>query len=910
MTQIGIAQKLWAVCLTFGVPIAVMFVLMVNAKLEQVEFAEQEQAGTAFLRPLVDLLRSTTEYRAASRDTGASAQPRRELAAAAVADALTLLDTQDRELGERLQFDATGLGVRGRGEFTARQLRARWRELQESGSSAAYERFIQHVRTMITHAGDSSNLILDPDLDSYYMMDAVLLALPALEARLTHLLGELAALRNGGDAHTRAQLVLDAAFIDEAEWGRTSTAIATAQTEDANFFSTSPTLRPVLEPLTRRADERARRLVSSLRASADAAPGAEELAALESSVLAFSADLHRLHRAGLEELDNLLAMRIAELQRRLWLGCALALLSILGAAISAMFLARGIVRRVARIATATQAFASGDLSARVGKAGDDELGALATSFDAMAMRISGLSAEVRARADELATLNQSLERTVEARTRELSQRNAEFRLILDVAQDGMLTMDLRGVMSSEHSLAVERLFGPPNGSTRLQDYVRARDPEFAAALELGLMQVEADELPLELTLSQLPSRMSVLEGEPQEGEPTTLVRAKRRTLRVHYQPIFEDARVTRLLVILTDITAELLAEQARLAQEEALRIFHACQRDHAGFLSFLLEGRELVQLVARHADRGGVELARALHTLKGNCGLFGVMSVAGLCHELEFRMADSGGELSPRDVTQLRNAWEAMLAQASEFVGARAARSLEVSEAEYAALVEDIARGKPRSELLSGIESWKLEPVERRLKRFAAQAEAVAKRLGKELEVTIEANGLRVSEQSWAPLWSALVHVIRNAVDHGIEDRELRLEKGKPAEGSLALRAYLRGAEFVLEVADDGHGVAWSVLAEKAKRAGLAHRTQADLVEALFADGVSTKDEVTQLSGRGVGMAAVRHACLELGGRIELESVPNQGTTVRCTFPERAMRRDLNLVPRKILASMPDKRGL
>jgi HAMP domain-containing protein/HPt (histidine-containing phosphotransfer) domain-containing protein len=913
MARLGIAQKLWLVCLSFGVPIVVMFVLMVSAKLEQVNFAEQELAGTTFLRPLVEVLEYTTAYRAASPTTEEPERQRRAQAAAGLASALARLDTQQRKLGERLQFDAAGLGLRGRGAFTAQQLRSEWQGVVSTGSRAAYERLLLHVRTMVTHAGDSSNLILDPDLDTYYMMDAVLLALPALEAHLASVLADLDVLPDPArppSESASSQLVLDAAFIEQAEWGRALASLAAAQTEDANFFGSSPTLRPALESLSRQADARARQLLDAMRRSASSpSQDSATLAALRGEIVALSSDVHRLHRVALAELDVLLQMRIAALMRRLWLGCALAFLSIAVAAVAAMLLARAIVRRIARIASATQAFASGDLGARVGQAGDDELGRLAASFDGMAARISGLSTEVRARADELATLNQSLERTVEARTRELVQRNAEFRLIFDVAHDGMLTIDLTGLMSSERSAAVERMLGMPGGVTRLQDYALPHDPEFASALSMGLAQVEADELPLELTLSQLPARMYLLAGVQNTGE-ATLVRAKKRTLRVLYQPIFEGSRVTRLLVILTDISAELLAAQGQAEQAEALRIFHACQRDHGGFLSFLLEGRELVQQIAQQGERGGVELTRALHTLKGICGLFGVLSVAGLCHELEFRIADGGGELSTRDVTQLVTAWDEMLALASQFVGDHAARTLEVSEAEYASLLDDIARGKPRAELLTEISTWKLEPVERRFKRFGDQAQSVAKRLGKALQIKVEANGLRVSEQSWAPMWGALVHVIRNSVDHGIESGELRLEKGKPAEGTLSLRSYVSEREFVLEVADDGRGVDWQKLAEKAQRAGLAHQSRAELVEALFADGVSTRDEVTQLSGRGVGMAAVRQACLALGGRIEIESAADQGTTVRCSFPKQAMNPEQVAAPRVIFASLPDARWL
>jgi two-component system chemotaxis sensor kinase CheA len=208
-----------------------------------------------------------------------------------------------------------------------------------------------------------------------------------------------------------------------------------------------------------------------------------------------------------------------------------------------------------------------------------------------------------------------------------------------------------------------------------------------------------------------------------------------------------------------------------------------------------------------------------------------------------------------------------------------------VGEAEYAAIIESIASGKPRADVLAAIVRWKLEPVDVRLARFADQAVRIAKRLGKDVAVIAEGNDVRLCAQAWAPIWSSLVHVIRNGLDHGIESPEERVAAGKPAQARLWLRARENGNRVVVEIADDGRGISWDRLAAKAKAAGLPSTTRADLVEAIFADGVSTKEVTSDLSGRGVGMAAVRMACRELGGDIEIESAPSKGTIVRCVFP-------------------------
>src|SRR5262249_4199825 len=156
--------------------------------------------------------------------------------------------------------------------------------------------------------------------------------------------------------------------------------------------------------------------------------------------------IYRFHRHAFVEEDKLLEIRIGDFRRGLYWGLLLTAAALLVSALFALALAADIVRRVRRVAAANHALAHGGDGSRVGGAGSDELGELARSFDAMTDRIGGLTGEVQRRAQELERVNSNLEHSVEERTRELSKRNNEFRRILDNAHDGMLTVDLKGVM--------------------------------------------------------------------------------------------------------------------------------------------------------------------------------------------------------------------------------------------------------------------------------------------------------------------------------------------------------------------------------------------------------------------------------------------------------------------------------
>jgi two-component system chemotaxis sensor kinase CheA len=136
-----------------------------------------------------------------------------------------------------------------------------------------------------------------------------------------------------------------------------------------------------------------------------------------------------------------------------------------------------------------------------------------------------------------------------------------------------------------------------------------------------------------------------------------------------------------------------------------------------------------------------------------------------------------------------------------------------------------------------------------------------------------------------------LTHLVRNAVDHGLETPEERLAAGKPAEGTLTLRAYHEGGQVVVEVCDDGGGIDPARIAAAAVAKGLCTQaaadamSQADKLQLIFAPGFSTAAAVTNVSGRGVGMDVVRTNIEAIGGTIEIESVLGRGTTCRLRIP-------------------------
>ncbi len=462
-----------------------------------------------------------------------------------------------------------------------------------------------------------------------------------------------------------------------------------------------------------------------------------------------------------------------------------------------------------------------------------------------------------------------LDRIVRARTVELDARNRDMRLLLDNVQQGFLTLDLGGKLTRERSAAVDAWFGSPADGATWFDWLDTVSPDFAAQTRVGWSAIVDDFLPIEVNLAQMPANLAV------HGS----------TFRVEYRSIAGTGERPRFLVIVTDVTADVSRALAETERREALAVFERVLGDRSGFELFFEDATSIVREVTRDdvVDLGRVK--RLLHTLKGNAGLYGLTSVATICHRLEDVIAESGAFPGPIACHDLIARWSQLERDVEALLGPRTS-PIHVTEADLTALESAVRRGDGRPSLVRQIRSLKLEPTVKRLSLFAEEARVMGERLGKPaLQVRVEDNGVRLDGPRWAPFWSALSHAVRNAVAHGIETPEERATVGKKPQGEVCLRCDMVDGALVIEVTDDGRGIDWCEVARRAVAVDGPVGTPADLEEALFTDGVSTAAAVNDIAGRGVGMGALRDATRARGGTIRVLSRANAGTTVRMTFP-------------------------
>jgi len=194
------------------------------------------------------------------------------------------------------------------------------------------------------------------------------------------------------------------------------------------------------------------------------------------------------------------------------------------------------------------------------------------------------------------------------------------------------------------------------------------------------------------------------------------------------------------------------------------------------------------------------------------------------------------------------------------------------------------------TELRDEITASRMVPVSQVFDRFPRLVRDAARTVGKQVEFVVEGKGIELDRSMLDEIGDSIVHLLRNAIDHGIETPEKRLAAGKPATGRLVLSAARDRSAAVIKVSDDGAGINREVVLAHAKRDGLVDANKTDLNEdellrLLARPGFSTAERVTNLSGRGVGVDAVYTRVRALGGAMDIRSVPGQGTTMMLRLP-------------------------
>lgn len=387
-----------------------------------------------------------------------------------------------------------------------------------------------------------------------------------------------------------------------------------------------------------------------------------------------------------------------------------------------------------------------------------------------------------------------------------------------------------------------------------------------------------------------------------------------KVLDLHWAPMVDEAEgiVTRLLLCVRDVTELRTLARASDAQAQELRLIgqvlavppHKFRELIATALEFIAQNRQLIahgqSRVAERAEVVGVML-RNMHTLKGNARTHGLTQLAEAVHRVEDRYDRLRQGAADWDAAQLLleleqaqaavQAYQALndhkLGRGGTAVPRGDDRCVLVPVEQVTRLQHLLEHAAASPALLQQARAEALRIGTERLEDVLAEVldslPGLAAELGKEAPVvTVQDHGIVVREAVAGTLRNAFVHLYRNALDHGIEPAAQRVAAGKPAAGHIELQAALDAQQLRLVLRDDGRGLALERIRDKGVSAGLLRADEqpsdAVLANLIFRSGFSTAERVSGISGRGVGMEAVKAFIEAEGGTVAVELDAAAGT--------------------------------
>lgn len=477
---------------------------------------------------------------------------------------------------------------------------------------------------------------------------------------------------------------------------------------------------------------------------------------------------------------------------------------------------------------------------------------------------------------------------------EIKLKSERIAALLDHSGQGFLSVGLDLLVDRDYSRACVAILDCEPAHKDISVLMFPDDPQKVALIHRAITKVfdETDDLRREMFLSLLPTR---------------LTRAG-RVIDVEYVLISRE----RMMLILSDVTDKIALEETIERERRKLEMVVSAVADSrelfdaiGEFKSFIAQMDEITRPeLSPLLDPDS--LYRDIHTFKGTFAQFGFFDLSRELHALEERIsAIRDGEDDDRKVrTRLFEAFfEVKLALAlkrdlrvladvfgDDFLGGEGVVQIPVRlSRKVQALADAILRDGPaaiQSEdaraVLRAVSDLGRISLRQALEGYGPLLNKLAARLGKELQpFLVSGPDVLLDPGRHGPFLRTLGHIFRNAVAHGIETPDERAEAGKAEAGAIRCDIQVSDTEIRFDIADDGRGLDVARLAAKAE-AGLSREQTLELI---FRDGLTTSDEATDISGRGVGLAAVRAAAAELGGQVHVSSRDGLGTTFHIQVP-------------------------
>lgn len=506
--------------------------------------------------------------------------------------------------------------------------------------------------------------------------------------------------------------------------------------------------------------------------------------------------------------------------------------------------------------------------------------------------------EIEEANDELAQLNEGLEQTVALRTQSI-------RNLLDNAGQGFLSFGSDLLINNEYSAECARIFKRDIHGLRFSQLIFPDDvgqEKFLESLLVKVLDNSDDPLFSEIYLPLLPSELTI--DSCVISIEYKLLDSK-NSLSSYYMVILTDITNHRTLETKIELERNLLKMVVNIVLNSA--DFNQTAKDYITFCETRLQ--EIFNDKATLIDKV-TEILRHIHTFKGSFGQFGLRSVVANLHDLETQIEHLKKTIVSHELTIVEV--EDFFAEFSllTWLDEDVAGLQDILGQDFFSKDDElIIDGNKLLEIEKKIEAI-LTPVECKilipelrklryksfdllLKSYPEYVGKLADRLEKSVYVLItQEEPILVNPDRFYDFAKSLVHIFRNAVDHGLESGDERLEEGKEEFGTITCSISQTEKQICLSITDDGRGIDAGYLRNRAVGSGLRTLEEVNLmtdeeaIQLIFEDGLSTKDDVSDLSGRGVGLAAVLSEMNKLGGSVVVKTELGAGSEFNFSLPK------------------------
>lgn len=579
--------------------------------------------------------------------------------------------------------------------------------------------------------------------------------------------------------------------------------------------------------------------------------------------------------------------------------------------------AQNLSKPIQDLAAAAEIIKGGDYKRAVQVESDDEIGDLAGTFETMRQTVQ--------------TYTEHLEDLV-------AEKMRQVRDILDNVEQGLFVVNFDGTVSPEHSKAAPEILG----LTELREIGQtlhlspSQEDDFRGWL--SLVQAKNGTMRWDKLAKVAPVQDLELPGA--DGQS--------KFVRIRYQRMYDKNRqIERIMVLAQDETEtrrieRIVADEKERHENEVKTILGLVNNLPEVIRDFMKDARGRIDamedlarsmldrsILARdhhpsvpvfHPSQEDIgHLFRDLHTIKGNAGTYGFERMTRLAHQAEDLLEDLKEPITVRTAVTLRaildkldemdKAYEEILTTEKKLSGGGSDGDtlVQVSERKLDH-VRKMARtlwSAPGASSHTFVDSDAVQilaeacdhlrdvPVARLADKYRGMIGRLAERLGKQIHFEVLPHHMEVSPTFFSPMDEALVHMLRNSVDHGIEAPSDRVAAGKPERGLIKLEIGIDEENVTLTLADDGGGIDVARVVEKALEHGVISQDQLvgmseqEKLQLIFESGLSTAGTISDVSGRGVGMSAVRDSIEAQGGSLTLSATRGRGTTIVVQLPIR-----------------------